>query len=68
MNNLEVRTAIRNAGLYQWQVGEYLGLSESAVCRKLRKELTNEERERFLTAIRELEEKQWLKRQKAKTG
>lgn len=52
--NKEIRCAIGARGLRQWQVAEALGLSESALSRKLRKELPEDEKQKILSVIEEL--------------
>lgn len=54
MNNLEVRVAIKNARLFNYEVAAELGISETYFSRKLRKELPDEEREKILTIIDKL--------------
>lgn len=54
MNNLEVRVAIKNARLFNYEVAAELGISETYFSRKLRKELPDEEREMILTIIDKL--------------
>lgn len=54
MCNKDVRNAAGGAGVRLWQVAEALGMNESAFSRKLRKELTIEEKERVLAAIEKL--------------
>lgn len=54
MNNLEIRTAIKKARLYSYEVAAALGLSETSFSRKLRKELSEEEKEKILDVIEKL--------------
>lgn len=54
MNNLEIRMAIKNARLFNYEIAAELGLSETSFSRKLRKELTPDEKERILAAIERL--------------
>lgn len=49
--NAEVRQALRDKGLRQWQLAERLGVSENTLCRQLRKELPAEQKARILKAI-----------------
>ena len=51
MNNLEIRIAIKNARLFSYEIAAELGLSETSFSRKLRKELSQDEKERILAAI-----------------
>lgn len=51
MGGNQLKQAIREAGVCQWQVAERLGMSEFTFSRKLRHELAGEEREKVLAAI-----------------
>lgn len=44
MNNKELKQIITTNGLYLWQVAEALGITDSTFSRKLRKELTDDEK------------------------
>ncbi|MBY0005740.1 hypothetical protein H7K05_10425 [Priestia aryabhattai] len=52
--NNDIRGAISNAQLTTWLVAEKLGVHENTLFRKLRKELTNEEKIKIMSAIKEL--------------
>lgn len=52
MENMEIRIEMTRHGLKQWQVANLLGVSESVFSRMLRKELSEEEKERILKAIK----------------
>lgn len=54
MKNFEVKEAIENANLYQWQVANALNISEFTLSRRLRNELTSKEKEEILNAIEKL--------------
>lgn len=54
MNNLEIRTAIKQKRLYHYEVAEKLGITEITFCRWLRKELSSEQKQKVLSAINEL--------------
>ena len=54
MNNIEVRTAIKEAGLKYWEVAEKLGMNDGNFSRKLRKELSDVEKQKVIAAIQEL--------------
>lgn len=45
MSNYEIKSRIKEMGLFQWQVAEKYGLSESQFCRKLRNELTKTDKQ-----------------------
>ena len=50
-NNVEVRAAIQNKKLRYWQVAERLGISENTFYRRLRKELSEDEKKKVLATI-----------------
>ena len=56
--NQEIKQAIKEAGLKQWQVAEACGISEFALVRWLRYELTEEKRVRIYDAIKRLSGKE----------
>lgn len=51
MKNLEIRQAIKAARLMQYEIAAQIGVSEYTLCKWLRKELTEEQRERVYAAI-----------------
>lgn len=54
--NEDIRRAIAASGLKHWEVAEKLNLSDSGFCKKLRKELTEEEKVRITEIIKETED------------
>jgi len=46
--------AVKKSGVRFWRIAEELGIQDSALSRKLRKELPDEERDQILSIIREL--------------
>ena len=52
--NKDVRQEMKKHGVHQWQVAEYLGISEATMCRKMRFELSNDFRESVMAAIRDI--------------
>ncbi len=54
MENTDIRIQLKKTGVRQWQVAETLGIGESTLCRKMRKELPEEEKEIILNAIEKL--------------
>lgn len=54
MCNLDVKNAISNKGLRMWQVAEKLGIHEGTFSRKLRHELSDEEKAKIYAIIEEL--------------
>ena len=51
MKNVEIRSAYMLAGIKQWQLAEAMGISETHLSRKLRKELPQEEKQNVLEII-----------------
>lgn len=49
--NVEVRAAMKNSGVFQWEIAERLGVSEATVSRMLRHELPPEQKAEILRAI-----------------
>lgn len=54
MKNQEIRMAAAHSGVKLWQVAEKLGITDSTLSRKLRKEFAPETKERVLSIIQEL--------------
>lgn len=54
MANEELRNKIRIANVRHWQIAHELGISEETLCRHLRFELPQAERERLLAALDQL--------------
>lgn len=54
MKNCDVKTVAKKKGVYLWQVAEALGMADTTLCRKLRKELTAGEKERIFSIIDQL--------------
>ena len=52
--NADIRTAIRESSLCQYQVAEKIGVSEFTFIRWMRNELSDERKQRILAAIKEL--------------
>ena len=51
MANQDVRRAAAGAGVKLWQVAEALGIADCSLSRKLRKELSQAEKERMFSII-----------------
>lgn len=51
MPNEDVRVKIISSGLKMWQVADALGIQDGSLSRKLRKELSYEEKEKIFAAI-----------------
>ena len=54
MKNKDIRAAIADAGLRMWQVAEALNIADTTFCRKLRRELSDDDKARVYAAIAEL--------------
>ena len=52
MNNLEIRQAMKERRMFNYELAELMGISEFTLSRKLRNELPPEEKERILNLIR----------------
>ena len=51
MNNSDVRTAAKSAGVFLYEVAVAMGISEPTMTRKLRFELSNEQKKPIFDAI-----------------
>lgn len=56
MANIEIRTRAMNRGIKMWQIADALGVADSNLSRRLRKELSTEEQKRILSVIDQLAE------------
>ena len=54
--NTEIRLAAAGSGVKLWQIADALGMTDGNFSRKLRKELSEEEREKILSIIQEISE------------
>ena len=54
MKNIDIRTEASNAGVKLWQIAEKLGVNDGNFSRKLRKELSSEEKAKIRAIIAEL--------------
>ena len=54
MANDKVKAFAKEKKVYLWRVAEYMGIQDSALSRKLRKELPPEEKQKILEAIESL--------------
>ena len=57
MFNTDIRNAAKAANIYLWQIADALGIADSSFSRRLRKELSKEEKDRILKIVKELEAK-----------
>lgn len=56
MANLDIRAAAVSSGVKLWRVADALGIADSSLSRKLRKELPQEEKEQIFNIIKRLSE------------
>ena len=54
MNNIDIRDAIKSYGVYGYEVASRLGISETHFSRKLRKELSDDDKEKIMSVIMEI--------------
>lgn len=54
MTNREIRRTAAGAGVKLWQIAEALGIADCSLSRKLRRELSVEEKEKILKIIKNL--------------
>lgn len=52
MKNHEIRMELKARNIPQWKLGELLGISENTIYKKLRNELSIEEKQHILDVIR----------------
>lgn len=52
--NVSVRTALKKYGIFQYELAEMLGVSESTLVKKLRKELDCVDKNNMINAIKNL--------------
>ena len=56
--NASLRQAAKKAGVCFWQIADFWGVSEAYMTRFMRRNLTEEERSRFLDAVEQLKHEQ----------
>lgn len=56
MSNMDIRSEVTAAGLYLWQIAEALGIADFNFSRKLRHELSAEDKARIRSIIAEIKE------------
>lgn len=52
--NLDIRKAVEESGLYLWQIADFLGMCDGTFSRKLRKELSIDEKQKIFHIIEEI--------------
>lgn len=58
MANTEIRTELKAAKIPYWKIAEKLGVHENTIIRRMRRELSEEERKRFYAAIETIKREQ----------
>ncbi len=59
MHNTDIRRAAADAGVKLWQIADALGIADSSLSRKLRRELTCEEKENIMSIIAEISKEEF---------
>lgn len=54
MKNIEIRNLVKTTGVKMWQIADVFGIADTTLCRKLRKELSQEEKEKIIFIIQRL--------------
>ncbi len=54
MSNKDIERLLKQEQIYKWEVAEKLGLHETTFCRWWRKELSQEQVQRVLSAVEEI--------------
>jgi len=52
--NIEIKTAAKQKGVFYYEIADRLGIVDSALSRKLRRELSAEEKQRIFSLIDEI--------------
>lgn len=62
MSNIEIRKKAKESGVHLWRIADVLGITDGNFSRKLRKELSEAEKEQIFKIIDDLKErdKKWL--------
>ena len=54
MNAETLKQTIRNSGVKQWQIADFIGISEYTLCKKLRKDIKEEDFIKIQNAVEEI--------------
>lgn len=54
MQNQDIRRAAAGNGVFLWQVADVMGIADSSLSRKMRKELPEDEKQKIFGIISEL--------------
>ncbi len=52
--NKDIRLAVKETGVKMWQLADKMGIADTTLCRRLRKELPEEQKRRILEIVDEL--------------
>lgn len=58
MNNYDIKEAAKRAGIKLWQIADKLGINDGNFSRKLRKELSDDEKQKIFDIIAQLQREQ----------
>lgn len=58
MENQDIRRAAAGAGVKLWKIADALGIADCSLSRKLRKELSPDEKEKIFSIIKNLEQEE----------
>lgn len=56
MTNEKIKEVIKKSGFYKWQIANQIGICEMTLIRWLRTELSEANKKKIITAIKELKE------------
>ncbi len=54
LKNVEIRKTLKKKGVYQYEVADKMGVSESTLVKRLRKELSADEKQEIIEVIDEI--------------
>lgn len=52
--NKDIRLAVKENGVKMWQLADKMGIADTTLCRRLRKELPEDQKRRILEIVDEL--------------
>ena len=52
--NKDIRLAVKEDGVKMWQLADKMGIADTTLCRRLRKELPEDQKRRILEIVDEL--------------
>ncbi len=54
LKNLDIKKKLKEKGIYQYELADAMGISEFTLVKRLRKELSPEEKEQIIVIINEI--------------